>query len=610
MSTPGDLRWWEEPKEKKHDAVFAIVDEIDRAQSYRQMDDLMHAALYGNCAHFAFTPHEAGQRVGRTHAKLSLNVVKNMVCSVVSRVAAKNKIHSKFLTSGGEWSLQRKAQKLEKLTAGIKYAQKWERKKRQAFRDCAIFGTGIVKVHNTPNVDNVVIERVPKWEVMVDDADAYNGDPRCMYHRKWVDKRVLQAMFPEHREAIEKLQPRMRTNVVTPIRTLSHIIPVIEAYHRPSGPNEEDGERAILVESATLGVVPWVYDYHPLPSIRWNEEPQGWFGTGIAHDLAGIQAEINELLMDFQRAHRLLKGHWAVEEGSRVLLRHINDDLASIVKYAGTEPRYYQPTAIPPDTYRYLWDLYGKAYEITGISQLAAGGQRPVGLNSGEAQRVYADQQTERFLDIGAALEEWSQDVDEQVVDRARDVVATHKKFPVTAKSNNALEVIDLADVDLPRDQYQIQAFPTSMLPNTPAGRIAFVQDAQESLGLDQDDALQLVGFPDLEAYASRRNAKRENLERNIETMLDKGEWVAPEPLDDHEFAMRTLPDAIAKARNDKAPPENISLLRRYLTLTVKLAEKAAPPPPPPPPPPPMGPGDMPGGPPPMPGPGPMPEAA
>lgn len=573
------------------------------------MNDLIHASFYGNVAHFGFTPHEAGLPSGRTHLQLSLNIIKNMVCSVVSRVAAKNKIHSKFLTSGGDWGLQLKARKLEKLTAGIKYAQRWERTKRRAFRDCGIFGTGVVKVHNTPTLDNVLIERVPKWEILIDDADGYYGDPRCLYHRKWADKRVLQTMFPAQAEKIEALEARMRSGFVTPIRTVSHVIPVIEAFVLPSGKDAGDGQRVVCVESTVLGTpAEWKHDYHPFPAIRWNDEPQGWWGTGIAHDLAGLQREINDVLMEFSRAHRLLKGHWAVEQGSQVQMRHINDDLAAIVKYAGTQPTYYQPTAIPPDTYRYLWDLYGKAYEITGISQLAAGGQRPVGLNSGEAQRVYADQQTERFLDIGSALEEWSQNVDEQVIDRARDVVQAKGAFPVTAKSDNSLEVIDLKDVDLPRDQYQIQAFPTSMLPNTPAGRIAFVQDAQESLGLDQDDALQLVGFPDLEAYTSRRNAPREILERNIEMMLDKGEWVAPEPLDDHELALKVVPQAIAKARIDKAPPEHLTLLRRYLTLTVELQHRAEPPPPPPPPPgpPDMGapPGPMPpdmGGPPPMP---------
>lgn len=574
MNGPADLRWYEEEDAKKRaDAVWTCIERIERAQEYRRMNDLMHASFYGNVETFGFTPRSYGRPTARAHARLSLNVVRNVINTVVSKIAAKNKVHPKFLTSGAEPDVQRRAQGMEKLVGGIFATQRFYKTQRRVFRDIGIFGTGFVRPWADMERGTVSIERVAPWNILVDDEDGAEGDPRVLFHRRWYDKRVLAKLYPGHDEIIRQAGKRaVQGEAGSDADTTADVIPVIEAFARPTVPGADDGVRLVCVDSGELGKVEWKHDYHPFPRLTWAQDPQGFFGTGIAYELAGIQAEINELLLEFARSHRLIKGFWAVDHNARVKLQHINDDLAKIIKFAGAVPQYIQPNAIPQDVYRYLWDLYGKAYEIVGVNQLSASGQKPAGLNSGEAQRVYSDIGSERFQEIETDLEDWTIEVTDQTVDRARELAESNKGFRVQVKADTGLEEVDFRDVALERKSYMIQAFPTSMLPNTPAGRLAFLDDlVNMKLVTDRGEALKLLGFVDMEAFLKREIAPRTLLDRNIEKILAKGEWVAPEPFDDHELALGEIPLAIADARNKGIESERVSMLRRYIVLSSRL---------------------------------------
>ena len=627
---PDDLRWWDETDEKKQaDAIMECVTRIERAGESDHFNDLFHASLYGNMQQFGFSPKSYARPVARGHARLSLNVVRNMISAAVSKIAAKNKVSPKFLTNDGDPSLERRCKAREKLVAGVFYQQKLYRKQRHIFRDIGIFGTGFIRPWMDKETRVVTLERVPKSDILVDAEEARLGDPGCLYHRKWYDKRVLAKLFPGKEDIISKAGRRTGDpELETRTDATADIIPVYESFHRRSTAKSEDGFRVVCVDSGVLGRDEWKHDYFPFPKLCWTEEPYGFFGTGLAYELAGIQCEINDVLLEFARAHKLIKGFWAVERGAKVVLKHINDDLGKIIQYAGVAPTYQQPVAIPPDVYKYLWDLYAKAYEIAGISQLSASGQKPAGLNSGEAQRVYLDEQTERFMDVGEALQDWTLDITEQVLDRAADLAQEPGGFQILAKSEHGgAEPIDfLKDADAPKDSYLIQVFPTSMLPNTPAGRLAFVNDMMEQkLISNPADGMKLLGFTDVEAFMSEENAPRDLLDRNLESILAEGKWVSPEPLDDHDLALARVPLKIAKARVKGVSKERLSLARRYVVLSARLQKlmrnpdalagevtgadpNAAPPPPP---------GPPPGGPPPLPPPGgpppmapPVPQAA
>jgi hypothetical protein len=350
---------------------------------------------------------------------------------------------------------------------------------------------------------------------------------------------------------------------------------VTEAWH--IGDDDEPGRHVIVIDECTILDEEWE-GAAPFAVMRWSEPINGFFGVGLVEELMGIQKEINKLLLQIQRAHHLITGHYLVEQGSKVIADQLNNDLASIVKYTGTRPEYQAPQIISPEIYNHLWQLYAKAFEICGISQLNATGMKPAGLDSGEAQRVYQDIQTERFLEVGQTFEEF-------VVEAARQVVRCAKRigggYKVPAVQKDSVDFIDWADVDIKEELYVIKVYPTSLLPSTPAGKLAWIQDMAKGQYMPMEDVLDAVDFPDVDAYKKRVLAPRRLIERNIAHILKTGEFVSPEPADNHQLALKLVNEAYAEARLDNVPEAKLELLRRYMADTTDFIAAATPPPPP-----------------------------
>lgn len=613
---PQEDAWWTTEKYRAHDSVMATVRYIRQNQGDRKISDLFCASMYGGLSlgGFGFGYGSTFRRSLATQNRLSLNVVRNMIGAVTSKVAAKNKPKPTFLTEDGNYELREKAQNLEKFVGGVFYEEGVYALLTKCFRDACVYGTGCLKIYEGDK--RVGVEHVSPLELVVDDNEAFYGTPRNMYHRKYFDR--LEAKAKWTRVAREEGGDERETEVAAALSQPSKADPedvefayqatadqvlITESWHLAET-DDGKGRHCVVVEGCTLLDEDWEGPF-PFSFMRWSEPLQGFFGVGLAEELIGIQREINKLLQQIQRGHHLIAGHWLLENGSHVVTAQLNNDLASIVKYSGTRPEYQTPSIISPEVYSHLWQLYAKAFEISGISQLSATGQKPAGLDSGEAQRVYNDIQTERFLEVGQAYEEF-------VVEAARQVVRCAKRigggYKVRAVGKESFEAIKWADVDIKDDLYVIKVYPTSMLPTTPAGRLAWAQDMIKSQILPPEDVLEIIDFPDTAAYAKRRLAARKIIERNIAHILKTGEFISPEPADNHQLALRLVNESYAEARLNGVPEKKLELIRRYMADTADFLGSAAPPMAPPAPP--MNPMDM-GMAPPMPPPGPpMPMAA
>jgi hypothetical protein len=574
-------QWWTEPEGEKHEAVTRTVRLIRQNQEYRKVQDLIHASLYGNIpiTGFGYSAYSRPMPTGRS--RLSLNVVRNMIGAVTSKIASKSKPKPSFVTEGGDYELRDRAEKLEKFVAGVFYESGFYANLPRIFRDCCVFGTGFVKVFSRDG--EVKIDRVLPWEIVVDDGEAMYGNPPSIYQRKYWDRLQLIATakndWGASEETLQRLRVAKRDDEDNEIgyQTTADQLLMTEAWHPRSGKGAEDGRHAGCVEGVDLFDDEWTEPTSPLCSIQWSPPLIGFFGTGLAEELTGIQHEINTLLLEIQRGHHLIKGHYLVENGSKVVSAHLNNDLAAIVRYTGTPPQYQTPSAIASDVYKHLWDLYARAYEITGISQMAAQSQKPPGLDAAVAIESFNDIQTERFLEIGQALEEFVLDVARQVVICAR-AVAKGGGYKVKARSKNTMETIDWRDVDLDDDKYVLKVYPTSMLPSTPAGKRQWVAN-QFKLGvIPPEDILEAVDMPDTEAITKRLSARRRLIERRVAMMFKEGRYITPEPFDDHKLAMRIVNEMYAEAQNDARPEAQLELLRKYLKDTRSMMPPPAPP--------------------------------
>jgi len=496
-----------------------------------------------------------------------------MVGSATAKIAAKNKPKPTFLTEGGDAELRDKAETLEKFVAGVFYEEKVYANLCKVFRDACIYGTGFLLAYSGDS--KVCVERVRPVEIVVDDLESIDGDPPNIYRRKYVDRRVLTHTWAKDDEELAgKITDAASDteDLEYSYQTSADQILVTESWHV----GEADGvmgRHCITIDGADLLDEEWEGP-HPFAVLRWTDDVEGFFGVGLVEELRGIQEEINKLVQQIQRGHHLIAGHWLVEQGAKVQSQHINNDLAAIVRYTGTAPRYEAPQAINPAVYQHLWDLYAKAFEVTGISQLNATGQKPAGLDSGVAQRTYQDIQTERFLEVGQAFEEL-------VIDTARQVIRCAKRAggstKVRAPGKGKLDVIRWSDIKLKEDMYAIRVHPTSMIPSSPAGKQAWAQDMINSGAIPPEDVLDILDYPDTEQYQRRKNAARLVIERNVEWILKRGEFVSPEPADDHKLAMRIVTEAYHCARLDGVSEDKLELLRRYLAYTVDFLSRPPP---------------------------------
>lgn len=620
---PQDVAWWTTEKNQAHERVLSTVRYIRNNQNDRKLSDLFCAALYGGMpiGGFGFGYGSTFRRSLATQNRLSLNVVRNMVGAVTSKIAAKNKPKPTFLTEDGNYELREKAQQMEKFVGGVFYESGVYAHLTECFRDACVYGTGCLKVFEGDGC--VEVEHTSPLEIVVDDGEGFYGSPRNLYHRRYFDRleskakwmRVAKEEGADEERLAEVAAAFASPQKVDPddiefaYQSTADQMLITEAWHLADS-RDGKGRHVVAIDGCTLLDEEWEGPF-PFSFMRWTKPLQGFFGVGLAEELMGIQREINKLLQQIQRGHHLISGHWLVGNGSNVTTTLLNNDLAAIVKYTGQKPEYVRPEIISPEIYNHLWQLYAKAFEISGISQLNATGQKPAGLDSGEAQRVYQDIQTERFLEVGQSYEEF-------VIEAARQVIRCAKRigggYRVKAVGKESFEPIDLSEINLPEDLYVIKVYPTSMLPTTPAGRLAWAQDMIKSQVIPPEDVLEIVDFPDTDAYAKRRLAPRKVIERNVAHMLKTGEFISPEPFDNHQLALRLVNESYHEARLDGVPEEKLELLRRYMADTQDFIGTAAPEPVPPPPVNPMdhgmGPTPLPPGVPPMPPVPPMPMAA
>ena len=569
--------WWSE-EQNPHDLVFEVVGHLTDNQGYHSTNNINHARLYGNISYRDLGRGGMMQRA-KTSAKnrVTLTIIQSMCDTVTARVA-KAKPMATYLTSGGDWEMQRKAKRLTKFTSGQFYGSKIYEVAPKVFLDACVFGTGVMKIFEHDG--EIKCERVFPDEIVVDDLEARYGNPRQMFQRKVVDKQVLASLFPEFAEDIHNASSVEDDDT---LYRASEQIECIEAWHLPSSKDAKDGRHVIAIENATLMDDSWERDDFPFAFIRWTNRLLGFFGQGLAEQLTGIQVEINRLLRNIQQQMHLATPKVFVESGSKISKAHINNEIWGVIEYAGTPPQFFVPKTVSGEIFSHLDRLFNRAYEIAGVSQLAAGAKKPAGLESGVALREFQDIESERFLMVAKAYEQLFLDAADQMIDIAREVSARGESFEVISQGDDDIEKIKWADIDLERNEYVMKVYPTSLLPTTPAAKLQKVIEMLQAGMLTQQEARALLDYPDLEAVNNMATASQELFNMMIERILEKGIYQAPEPYMNLSMGIAMMQSAYLRAKINSVPEARLDLFRRFIedsiALLARMQAQAAPPP-------------------------------
>jgi hypothetical protein len=563
-----DLAWWD--KDEPHETVVAAAGFIESRDQARKEEILRFMRLYGNVEYSSYD-NTTAVRTLPAQDRLTMNLCRSVADTVVARIA-KNRPRATFLTEGGNYSLRRKARNLERFVETKFYTKELYKSAPGVVLDAVVLGTGVIKFADQH--DDVYYERVFPGELFVDQVEGLYGRPQQIFQRKLVAKDVLKALYPEKANDIDRASAA--SYGIFGRDTSADQVAVWEAWRLPSGPDSGDGKHVICVDTATLFEEEWEKDHFPFAFLRWAEPLRGFWGVSLLDDIQGLQVEINRLLQKIQKAMHLISvPRVFVDAASKIDKSYINNQIGTIVPYQGSPPIIAPGQAVHPELFNHLWSLWGKGFEIAGVSQLAATSLKPSGLDSGPSLREYNDIQSERFAPFAQRYEEMFMEAARQTVEIGKEIYARKPNYGgIAARDRYSVTPMVWKDVDLEADSYILKVFPTSSLPSTPSGRLAMVQDLLNSQLIDQQTAKKLLDFPDLESDLALDRAAEDAVDHIIERILDNGEYSPPEPFDDLALTLRKMQAAYLKARNENVPADHLELMRQYMAEVMALSQQ------------------------------------
>lgn len=542
----------------------------DNSLNVVEEEHLLNVRLYGNSEIFGLNPYDYSQR--RTDARIGLNVIKQACDTATARIS-KSKPRPQFLTQNGDYRLKKEAKKLQRYVDGTFYENKAYQLGQEIFRDGTVVGKGCVKFF--PNNTKIGMERVFVNELLVDQAEAMYGQPSILYQRKTINKRKLRGMYKGKTSIINET-PTIEDSTLGGIK-LSQMVEVIEAWKLPSGPEINDGLHIIATEKGMLFKEEWSEEWFPFEFFDWSKRIFGWYSSGISDELRGIQLEINKLLVVIQRSMHLgAVPKIFLDANSKIVKSHINNEIGGIITYSGLKPSYDQLMAIPPVLFTQLANLYEKAFQVVGLSQMSVTGQKPAGLDSGKALRTYNDIETERFSVV-------AQNYDQLFVDMANKLILMSEreskkkgsKLKVTSFNSKFIESIEWSDINIKRDQYVLKTFPTNFLSTTPEGKLADIGDLMGLGMLDQREAQALLDYPDLEGVTEYKNAQFDDIHCVLEKIVDDGDYNPPMPYQALDYGKKLFQQVYVKLKDQKLEPERLEMLLRWGEDATMLQMKA-----------------------------------
>lgn len=561
-----DRRWWLANKTDIAPNVIRIAQFLIKQDSARLSQYNTSARLYSNFHGLGFSAVARAPGLGTSNTKerISYNLVQSGIDTVVAKMA-KNKPKPMFLTSGGDYKIQRRAKKLDKFCEGIFYENESFKLGPAILRDAGVFGDGLVHVFNLHG--RVTWERVLATELYVDQVEAMYGHPRQLFRVKNIDRQVMLEIYPEMSAAIKRAQAVDPKNIGM-VQNVSDQIMVVEAWHLPSGPDATDGMHAICIEDSqgllNSGDLDYEDDGFPFAKLPWQERMMGYWSQSGAEQVQSTQLEINQLLWVIQRSMKLM-GSFKVwmSFDSKMVVEHFNNEIGSIIKGA-TPPQYLVPPIVAPEVYAHLQTLKNFGFEQLGVSQLSAASQKPEGLDSGKALREFNNIESDRFQVLGQKYEQFMLQLADLSIKCAKDIYEDEGEYKVQVPGKKFIEEIDWKDVDLEEDQFVMKVYPVSSLPQDPAGRLQTIQEYMQAGMLNLRQGRRLLDFPDLEQVEGLANASEDWIHQMLESIIDDGEYIAPDQFDDLQTCQELCLEYINQGKQSSLDMDKMNMLMTF----------------------------------------------
>ena len=583
-------RWWLEPDDKLYSAIDSSVSTIESAQSTRRLNSIKFSRLYGNYEALSF-PYTTNRNAGSgqdSSNRVALNIIQSVIDAVSAKIA-KDQPKVSFVTTGSDdYFLKLRANNLTKYMSGLFKQAEVYQNAELVFRDACVLGTGYIKV--LEDQGQIKTEWCAMDEIRVDELDGLKQKPRCMHQIKLISRDMLCYQFPEKADKIKSAQSAVMGKIA--LESTVDMMRVIESWHLPSTKESNDGLHAITIDNCTLFSEDYTKDYFPIIPFRWMNKPLGYFGRSITEEILSIQIEINKILRTIQQSQELAAVPIIfVESGSQVAEDVLlSNTIARMVPYSGQPPQYVTPVAQNPEVYQHLNSFIQWAYQIVGLAQTSAAGMKPAGVDSAVAIREVSDIETGRFAQVALRWEQFFVDIARVAVDMSKDLFVRNPDLKVSISEKKILKEINWKDVDITDNPFDIQTFPTSQLPDTPAGRIQTITEYIQNQWISKEKGMELLNLdPDLEGEVNQQTSSLRLTEKWLSEMVEEGIMHKPEPYMNLQLAQSVAIGVYNQLLIDNCPEDRLDLVRQFIMDVSDLLNPPAPPEAPMGPPPPEG---------------------
>jgi len=579
--------WWKADTDKQGAIdLCGTASYLKTNQTYRVRQLAVSVRMYCGLSVYSY----AGSNVSKMDKTKTLpddrptfNLIQACTDTLVSRLS-QNKPQPKFLTDGADYKQRHLAQRLNGFILGEFYQVKAYEKSTKMLRDCIVMGTGFLKVY-AGNDDKVCVDRVLPINLYLDDNDSLNGEPQQMIQLMLMDRDKLLSTNPDEKPVIIETPQSYPDNAPDSGRTTADQVMVVEGWKLASGPDREapgyqPGKHIIATVSGSL----LSEDYHktkfPFVSMMYSDPFLGFFGQGLATQLFGTQMTLNRILYTIARAITLVGvPRVFLEQSSKVVKAHQNNEVGVIVTYSGVKPTYEVAPCNAPELYAERDKLIQYGFQQCGVSAMQATSQKPEGLNSGAAIRSYDDISNDRFAELSTKYEKVFIDLAYLVTETAMDIVERTGKYQTIYPNKDGTKEIDLPAMKFLKDPFVIQCFSESSLPRTPAGRIQTVTEQVQAGMLTIKEGRRLMRFPDLEQNERLDNASEERIFQILDGIVEDGKYIPPDPFMDPMLAEQLVVQYYNLYMAAKLEERKADMLRTFFQQIQTLKMAAQPPP-------------------------------
>lgn len=578
------FQWWRAQSDE--DLCFqtiATANYLQKTQQYRVKGASIFSRIYSGkgLMNYALNSRALDTSNQMPVRRPTMNVTQSCVDTLVSRITQANP-KPVFLTEAGNYREQSLAENLNQFVAGEFFRLKAYEIGGMNLRDSCVFGDGFIKAFEKDK--KVALEKTIGTELFADKDDSWYGDPRQLVQFKLCDRGVLASMFPDARLDIGKAQKAYVDGSGESSETISDQIIVVEAWHKRSGTLSDDGRHVIVCSAGVIKDEAWTKDSFPFVKMSYNPHSVGWFSQGLVEMLMGTQLGIDTLLRTISESiHMVGVPKVFIDEMSKVLEASLNNNVGTIVKFRGNKPIYETPPCVAPELYEHLMRLIQFAYQIAGLSQLSASGVKPPGLNSGEAQRVFLDNEDERFASLEKRYNNQYIDLAYLVTDIAKDIAVRDGSYSTVYPNQDGTREVDLPKAGILKDTYVIQCYDESSLPREPAGRYAQLSEMLASGEITLEEFRSLSNFPDLKASDKLANALRDRIKKILDDIVEDGKEPIVDPflLDPTNLAVTLATQYINRYSISGLEDSKMQKIRNFIVQIESKKQAAMPPLPP-----------------------------